>query len=125
MNRRATPDHASAAETGSGRRACCTGAGFAAHARTAVTDKKQIALFPREWLRDPASPWLTQAYHDVPWDDPEVLRACVQAGSAEARARLARSRQGALTAEKPVFGALSTVPRGPPLTVRQGAGRKS
>ncbi len=102
MNRRATPTmhlplkHDLAASL-------LHSAGFAAHARTAVTDKKQIALFPREWLRDPASPWLKQAYHDVPWDDPEVLRACVQAGSAEARARLSRSGQGALTAEKAVF----------------------
>jgi hypothetical protein len=40
----------------------------------------------------------------VPWDDPEVMRACVQAGSAEARARLQPSGQAALTTEKPIFG---------------------
>ena len=34
-----------------------------------------VAFFPREWQRDPGSPYLTSAYHDVPWDDPEVLRA--------------------------------------------------
>src|SRR4051812_11840705 len=79
-------------------------AGLPASFRPPVTDKKQIALFPREWLRDPASPWLTRAYHDVPWDDPEVMRACVQAGSAEARARLQPSGQAALTTEKPIFG---------------------
>ena len=37
-----------------------------------------VALFPREWQRDPASPWLRSAYHDVPWDDPAVLRALVR-----------------------------------------------
>jgi hypothetical protein len=41
----------------------------------------------------------------VPWDDPLVLLACVQSATPAARAALARSRQGALTAEKPVFGA--------------------
>jgi hypothetical protein len=34
-----------------------------------------VAFFPREWQRDPGSPYLTSAYHDVPWDDPAVLRA--------------------------------------------------
>ncbi len=34
-----------------------------------------VALFPREWRRDPESPYLTQAHHDVPWDDPAVLFA--------------------------------------------------
>jgi hypothetical protein len=103
MNRRATPTMHLALEqdlTASLLRA----AGLPASFRPPVTDKKLIALFPREWLRDPASPWLTRAYHDVPWDDPEVMRACVQAGSAEARARLQPSGQPALTTEKPIFG---------------------
>ncbi|MBI3515433.1 MAG: hypothetical protein HY060_15440 [Proteobacteria bacterium] len=34
-----------------------------------------IALFPRELERDPASPWLATAYHDVPRDDPDLLAA--------------------------------------------------
>ena len=103
MNRRATPTMHLALEqdlTASLLRA----AGFAASFRPPVTDKKLIALFPREWMRDPASPWLTRAYHDVPWDDPEVFRACVQTGSAEARARLRPSSEAALTTEKPIFG---------------------
>ncbi len=37
-----------------------------------------VAIFPREWLRDPASPWLRSAHHDVPWDDPAVLLACLR-----------------------------------------------
>ncbi len=42
-----------------------------------VTENDTIALFPQEWLRDPASMFLTSGYHDVPWDEPELLRACV------------------------------------------------
>jgi hypothetical protein len=79
-------------------------AGYTAYARAPVTDKREIALFPREWLRDPASPWLTRAYHDVPWDDPEVLRTCVRGGSRGARALLEKSQRRALTAGKPVLG---------------------
>src|SRR5271166_3763466 len=52
--------------------------GDAFHAAPKVTEKDTIALFPQEWLRDPASPFLTSAYHDVPWEEPELLRACVR-----------------------------------------------
>ena len=34
-----------------------------------------VAFFPREWRRDQSSPFLVDAYHDVPWDDPGVLLA--------------------------------------------------
>ncbi len=34
-----------------------------------------VVFFPREWQRDPASPYLASGYHDVPWDDPAILRA--------------------------------------------------
>jgi hypothetical protein len=44
-----------------------------------VTEESTIALFPQEWIRDPASPFLQSAYHDVPWDKPELIRACVSA----------------------------------------------
>jgi hypothetical protein len=44
-----------------------------------VTEESTIALFPQEWIRDPASPFLQSAYHDVPWDKPELIRACVRA----------------------------------------------
>ena len=43
-----------------------------------VTDKNEIALFPLEWQRNPASHFLSTAYHDVPWDEPELLRACAK-----------------------------------------------
>jgi hypothetical protein len=42
-----------------------------------VTENDTITLFPQEWLRDPASPFLISGYHDVPWGEPELLRACV------------------------------------------------
>lgn len=34
-----------------------------------------VAFFPREMRRDPASPYIRDGYHDVPRDDPAVLRA--------------------------------------------------
>jgi hypothetical protein len=43
-----------------------------------LTDQTTIALFPQEWLRDPESPYLTSAYHDVPWQESALVRACVQ-----------------------------------------------
>jgi carbamoylphosphate synthase large subunit len=42
-----------------------------------VTEKDTVALFPQEWIRDPASPFLRSAYHDVPWEEPELIQDCV------------------------------------------------
>jgi carbamoylphosphate synthase large subunit len=42
-----------------------------------ITDKDVIALFPQEWKRDPSSPFLSSAYHDVPWQEPMLVRECV------------------------------------------------
>jgi hypothetical protein len=44
----------------------------------AVTENPTIALFPHEWARDPQSEFLRTAYHDVPWDTPELIRACIR-----------------------------------------------
>jgi hypothetical protein len=49
------------------------------HPAPSVTQDDTIALFPQEWIRDPASTFLQSAYHDVPWDRPELIRACVSA----------------------------------------------
>ncbi len=38
----------------------------------------EIALFPGEWLRDPHSPHLRGAFHDVPWEDRGLLRAYLE-----------------------------------------------
>ncbi|MBV9990909.1 MAG: ATP-grasp domain-containing protein [Alphaproteobacteria bacterium] len=35
-----------------------------------------VAFFPAEWQRDAASPWLSSGHHNVPWDDPAVLKHC-------------------------------------------------
>jgi acetyl/propionyl-CoA carboxylase alpha subunit len=43
-----------------------------------ITEKKEIALFPQEWQRNPASHFLSAAYHDVPWEEPELIRACIE-----------------------------------------------
>jgi len=60
--------------------------GESVHAAPKITDNDTIALFPQEWMRDPASPFLQSGYHDVPWEEPELLRVC--AGT--------RQKQGAL-----------------------------
>jgi len=49
--------------------------GYPAPARTPAIDNDLVALFPQEWCRDPQSPHLAVAHHDVPWDDPELVRA--------------------------------------------------
>jgi hypothetical protein len=41
-----------------------------------LTENDTIALFPQEWTRDPGSAFLQSGYHDGPWDEPELLRAC-------------------------------------------------
>ena len=40
-----------------------------------------VSFFPQEWLRDPESPSLQMTYHDVPWDEPELIRACIDEAS--------------------------------------------
>lgn len=42
-----------------------------------VTEKDTIALFPQEWTRDSESTFLQTAYHDVPWEEAELIRDCV------------------------------------------------
>ena len=36
-----------------------------------------IAMFPAEWRRDPRSPYLRSAFHDVPWTETALVRDCV------------------------------------------------
>lgn len=42
-----------------------------------ITEKDTIALFPQEWKRDPASRFLSTAYHDVPWSEPRLVSSCL------------------------------------------------
>jgi hypothetical protein len=48
------------------------------HAAPSITDNDTIALFPQEQLRDSSSTYLQSAYHDVPVNQPALLRACLQ-----------------------------------------------
>ena len=71
--------------------------GRAPRPRAPATASENIALFPREWLRDPSSAWLKTAFHDVPWEDAGVVRACAQTAPAAAKAVLEAGLQPALT----------------------------
>ena len=44
-------------------------------AQPQAADGPSIAIFPREWLRDPRSVYLRDCPADLPWDEPELLRA--------------------------------------------------
>jgi hypothetical protein len=48
--------------------------GQAVGAREAI-DKDIVVFFPREWQRDPESPYLKSGFHEVPWDDPGIVSA--------------------------------------------------
>ena len=48
--------------------------GGAIHETTKMTDKDTIAFFPQEWLRNPESVFLRTGYHDIPWEEPELVR---------------------------------------------------
>jgi hypothetical protein len=39
-----------------------------------ITERDTIAFFPQEWLRNPGSTFLRSGYHDVPWEEPELVR---------------------------------------------------
>ncbi len=57
---------------------CAAVSGEAVQAAPKVTENHTIALFPQEWIRDPESEFLQSGYHDVPWEEPELLRACLR-----------------------------------------------
>jgi ATP-grasp domain len=43
-----------------------------------VTSNSTIVLFPQEWLRNPESSYLRSGYHDIPWEEPELIRECLR-----------------------------------------------
>jgi hypothetical protein len=45
-----------------------------------VTENDVIALFPQEWNGDPESPFLQSGYHDIPWEEPELVKDCIRMG---------------------------------------------
>ena len=52
--------------------------GNAVQTRPKVTESDTITLFPQEWTKDPQSPFLQSGHHDVPWEEPELILACVR-----------------------------------------------
>jgi len=72
-----------------------------------VTEKDEIALFPQEWIRDPESPWLRSAYHDIPWEEPELVRDCVNNRKKQSAwySRPARGVSSAASSPKPISAA--------------------
>lgn len=79
VNPRATP--ASALALGAGRDlvAALSRAllGRALPDRPALVDGGQIAMFPGTWLKNPDDPALATAHHDVPWEQPALVQACI------------------------------------------------
>lgn len=55
----------------------CQLSGVAYERQVQADYPETVALFPNEWLRDPHSRYLTHGHHDVPWDDPALLKAYV------------------------------------------------
>lgn len=53
-------------------------AGEAVPESITITERDVIALFPLEWQNDPASPFFRSGYHDVPWEEPKLVQACVE-----------------------------------------------
>jgi hypothetical protein len=47
-------------------------------ARAPATDLDMLAFFPDLWQQDPGSDYLRTAFHDVPWDEPALLRALLK-----------------------------------------------
>jgi hypothetical protein len=45
--------------------------------RAKVTNKDVIVLFPEGWLRDPTNSAIKSGYHDVPWEEPDLVRSLV------------------------------------------------
>ena len=56
--------------------AAVTGEGIQTAPR--VTENDTFALFPQEWIRNPASAFLRSGYHDVPWEEPDLVRVCIR-----------------------------------------------
>jgi glutathione synthase/RimK-type ligase-like ATP-grasp enzyme len=65
-----------------------------------VTGHGTIALFPGEWERNPLSPHLRTAFHDVPWEEADLVRECV-AAPWEERGLVARLRESLRPARLP------------------------
>ena len=56
---------------------CAAAFGMQLQISPRITENPVIALFPQEWIRNRTSAFLASAYHDVPWEEIELVRACV------------------------------------------------
>jgi hypothetical protein len=65
-----------------------------------VSENDTIALFPQEWIRDPHSQFLQSAYHDVPWQEPALVRHCVSNREKQSGWYARRNRQQARAEEQ-------------------------
>jgi hypothetical protein len=53
---------------------------------SATSLPSRVALFPQEWVRDPNSQHLKAGvFHDVPWDEPDLVDAYVAMGRGQMR----------------------------------------
>jgi biotin carboxylase len=59
---------------------CSAVSGEALRERPSVSPRDVIALFPQERLRDRNSPFLREAFHDVPLGEPDLIHACLHEG---------------------------------------------
>ncbi len=74
--------------------------GKSAEASPRVTEKDTIALFPQEWIRNPQSPFLRAAHHDVPWNEPELIQDCVKNRRKQSRWYSRSDRKPAIAVER-------------------------
>jgi acetyl/propionyl-CoA carboxylase alpha subunit len=69
-------------------------------ARPAVTDHDVIVFFPHTWKHDPHSAFLHTGFHDVPWEEPDLVRALVQPDMRERSRSIRLLRQVWLAAQR-------------------------
>jgi len=103
LNPRATPtSHLVAADGTDLLTAIRTAFGYERPAeRTASYSNGLVALFPQELLRDPSSPNLRLAHHDVPTYAPDLVAHVLGARSSRRRTRSSRTSTRALEADHP------------------------
>jgi hypothetical protein len=97
MNPRATPAHCLSEPERPGLPSvllqACAGAAVEPAAQAAekgVREGRVFVLFPQELQRDRWSPYLNTADHQVPWDEPELVRHCVRSALRTAANNVAR-----------------------------------
>jgi hypothetical protein len=53
-------------------------AGRPVRERPPITERDIIVYFPQTWRQDPTSAFLRTGYHDVPWEQPKLVRALMR-----------------------------------------------